>query len=128
MISFQDHNIAVYGTWEDPLLKPLIEEILGIRDIRSTLRNLDEGDRNTMPVIDSLGRLQETTLLTESGLYELLFVSRKPLAKELGRHVLNYNSMKNMKPGDQRSTLVPDSNNHVQESTLLTESGLYKVL
>jgi prophage antirepressor-like protein len=69
--SFQDHNITVYGTWDNPLFKSSeIGEMLDISQIRNT---------NTV--------LQEQYFLTEDGLYELLFISRKPLAKTFRRNV-----------------------------------------
>jgi len=62
LVEFKNHNITVYGTWEEPLFKAKdIGDMLGISDIRTTLRNLDSSYRHTMPVIDSLGRFQETT-------------------------------------------------------------------
>lgn len=40
-----------------------------------------------MDIIDDLGRLQATSIVNESGLYDLVFVSRKPAAKEFKRKV-----------------------------------------
>ena len=35
-----------------------------------------------MHLIDSLGREQETNMLKEQGLYKILMISRKPIAKQ----------------------------------------------
>jgi anti-repressor protein len=82
--SFQDHNITVYGTWDNPLFKASeIGEMLDISQIRKTIQNIDAEFKvfeagNTAP---TGGGEREQYFLTEDGLYELLFISRKPLAK-----------------------------------------------
>lgn len=56
---FQHFNIEIYGTYEDPLFKANdIANLLGIKDIRTTLRDFDKDEWHTMPVIDNLGRRQ----------------------------------------------------------------------
>lgn len=49
--------------------------------------SLDEDDRNSVPVTDSLGRVQQTWAVTESGLYQIIFQSRKAEAKAFKRWV-----------------------------------------
>jgi prophage antirepressor-like protein len=51
------------------------------------MERLDEDERNTIPVTDSLGRLQETYIVNESGLYNLILGSRKPEAKDFKRWI-----------------------------------------
>lgn len=46
-----------------------------------SLSRLDEDELHSMKVADSLGRLQETNIINESGLYSLIMTSRKPQAK-----------------------------------------------
>ena len=55
-------------------------QILEISDHKSSLRNLDEDEKGVynMP---SLGGKQDITMITESGLYHLIFKSRKQEAK-----------------------------------------------
>jgi prophage antirepressor-like protein len=85
---FQHFNIEIYGTYEDPLFKANdIANLLGIKDIRTTLRDFDKDEWHTMPVIDNLGRHQDTNMLTEDGLYRLLMISRKPIAKQFQKWV-----------------------------------------
>lgn len=68
---FQHFNIEIYGTYEDPLFKANdIANLLGIKDIRTTLRDFDKDEWHSMPVIDNLGRRQDTNMLTEDGLYK----------------------------------------------------------
>lgn len=61
--------------------------VLDIADPRNSLNLLDEDDRHTMPVADSLGRVQPTIVITESGLYSLILRSRKPEAREFKRWI-----------------------------------------
>lgn len=48
---------------------------------------LDEDGVSTTEVIDNLGRTQKTNVVTEAGLYEVIFMSRKPEAKAFKRWV-----------------------------------------
>src|SRR5512139_4096072 len=60
---------------------------LGLSDPRKSIGLLDEDERNTVPVTDSLGRQQQTYIINESGLYSLILRSRKPQAKAFKRWV-----------------------------------------
>lgn len=54
---------------------------LGIKKPRDAVSGLETGDAVTTGVTDALGRDQETYVVNEAGLYELIFQSRKPQAK-----------------------------------------------
>jgi prophage antirepressor-like protein len=54
------------------------------RDVRKVL---DDDEVDTIHIIDSIGRDQEVTSLTESGLYHLIMVSRKDNAKRFRKWV-----------------------------------------
>lgn len=60
---------------------------IGIEFPRRAVTRLDSDDVRSAHVADSLNRQQETTVINESGLYDLIFVSRKPAAKEFKRKV-----------------------------------------
>lgn len=62
-------------------------EVLGISDARKSVGLLDEDERNTIPVTDSLGREQLTWIINEPGLYSLILRSRKPEARDFKRTV-----------------------------------------
>ena len=62
-------------------------DVLGISDARKSVRLLDEDERNTIPVIDALGRTQSTFVVNEPGLYTLVIRSRKPAAQRFKRWV-----------------------------------------
>lgn len=61
--------------------------ILGLADGRTSLGALDEDERHSMPVEDSVGRQQEMLAINESGLYSLILRSRKPEAKAFKKWV-----------------------------------------
>jgi prophage antirepressor-like protein len=64
-----------------------IGSILELSDTRKSVNLLDEDERKIMPVMDSIGRQQDTFIVSEPGLYKLIMKSRKPQAKEFQRWV-----------------------------------------
>lgn len=63
-------------------------EILEIKSYRSTVSCLDEDEKGVVSV-DTLGGAQEVLAVNESGLYSVIFKSRKKEAKEFQRWVTN---------------------------------------
>jgi anti-repressor protein len=61
--------------------------VLDIADPRASLNLLDEDERDSIPVTDSMGRDQQTMVINEPGLYSLILRSRKPEAKQFKRWV-----------------------------------------
>lgn len=61
--------------------------LLGITNSRMAVARLDEDGVSTADVIDSMGRAQQASVVNESGLYELIFQSRKPEARAFRRWV-----------------------------------------
>ena len=82
-------DVEIHGTYEDPLFKAKdIGELLGIKNINSVIRDFgsnEKGMRNT----HTLGGSQQTTFLTEQGLYKVLFASRKKIAIEFQNWVFS---------------------------------------
>ncbi len=79
---FNDLNIKIYGTYENPLFKAKdIGELLGIKKIRDTVSNLDEECKVILDA-GTTGGNREQWFLTERGLYKVLMISRKPIAKQ----------------------------------------------
>ncbi len=75
-------NITIKGTHEEPLFRAIdIGTILEIVNIRTSIQDFDKTEKYGVHTVDSMGRDQETTFLTEKGLYQVLFTSRKPIAK-----------------------------------------------
>ncbi len=79
---FQDLNITVHGTYEEPLFKAKdVGELLDIRNVNDAIKHFDGTEKSGVVITDPHGRHQITNMLTEQGLYKLLFSSRKPIAK-----------------------------------------------
>ena len=62
-------------------------DALDLKNISDVASRLDEDGVGTAEVIDNLGRKQKTNVITEAGLYEVIFMSRKPEAKAFRRWV-----------------------------------------
>ena len=61
--------------------------ILGLSNPSAAIARLDGDDLSSTEVIDSMGRSQLSNITNESGLYGLIFLSRKPEAKRFKRWV-----------------------------------------
>jgi prophage antirepressor-like protein len=80
---FKHFNIEVHGTYDEPLFKAKdIGDLLEMRNIREVIKNFNEKQRCDVSLTDAIGRQQNTTFLTEKGLYKVLMRSRKPIAEE----------------------------------------------
>lgn len=65
-----------------------IAEILIYKEPHKAIVNhIDEDDRIKYPIIDELGRKQETWIINESGLYSLIMGSKLPSAKKFKKWV-----------------------------------------
>ena len=86
-----NHVFKVYGTFEDPLfLAKDVAEWIEHADVSSMLRSVDEDEkvlRTLSGVPGSAGGNPNKWFLTENGLYEVLMLSRKPVAKLFKREV-----------------------------------------
>ena len=79
---FNDLDIAIYGTYEEPLFKAKdIGDLLEIKNIRDTISNFNEKQKGVV-LTDTLKGKQEVTFLTEQGLYKVLMRSRKKIAEQ----------------------------------------------
>ena len=75
-------HITIQGTYEQPLFRASdIGAVLGLTNIHATIKDFDPNEK-VINSIYTLGGKQDVTFLTESGLYEMLFKSRKPIAKK----------------------------------------------
>lgn len=59
-----------------------IEKMLDLNNLRRLLKDMPDGVHTMYPITDAVGREQETTLVSEGGLYRLIFQSRKPEAEK----------------------------------------------
>ncbi|GEM71006.1 hypothetical protein SAQ01S_07720 [Sphingomonas aquatilis NBRC 16722] len=60
---------------------------LEIGNARDALRRLEDDERDDVGITDVIGRVQQTTVISESGMYALVFTSRKEAAKRFRRWV-----------------------------------------
>lgn len=54
---------------------------------RQAMAKLEDDERDCVQIVDAIGRERETTIISESGVYALVFTSRKAAAKEFRRWV-----------------------------------------
>lgn len=64
-----------------------VARVLGLTNPTMAASSIDSDDLSTTEVIDSMGRTQTARVTNESGLYELIFQSRKPDARQFRRWV-----------------------------------------
>ena len=89
--SFNENNlhtqIIIKGTHNDPLFRASdIAEILEITNIRQIISDYDETEKVSILYQTSNGT-HNVNFLTEEGLYNVLFTSRKPIAKQFKKWV-----------------------------------------
>ncbi len=68
----------------------VLKDVCAVLDLGSAHKvadRLDEDERNQIPLTDSLGRAQTTTIINESGLYNVILRSDKPEAKPFRKWV-----------------------------------------
>lgn len=61
--------------------------ILGISNHNDAVSRLDDDERDGVGITDPIGRQQQVTVVNESGLYHLIFQSRKPAVKAFRKWV-----------------------------------------
>ena len=80
-------DFKVYGDFENPLfLAKDVASWIEHSDVSTMLRSVDDDEKVTNNVC-TLGGNQKAWFLTENGLYEVLMLSRKPIAKEFKKEV-----------------------------------------
>lgn len=84
-----EYHINIKGTIDDPLFQAnQIGKLLGIKNISDNISDFSS-DEKGLDKTDTLGGIQNTTFLTERGLYKLLARSRKPIAKKFQDWMVN---------------------------------------
>jgi prophage antirepressor-like protein len=76
-------EVIIKGTLDDPLFRASdVGVVLDMVNIRATIVDFDDSEKRAVNTVDSTGRMQDVTFLTEKGLYKVLFRSRKPIAQK----------------------------------------------
>jgi prophage antirepressor-like protein len=92
VLDYQDQPVRIFGTRDEPLFVAAdVCRILELTNPTEALRGLDDDEKMTLSNAEGhsgqRGGAQSYNCLTESGLYALIFTSRKPQAKEFRRWV-----------------------------------------
>jgi len=88
VFNFNNMDVRIIDKENDPWFVLIdVCKILDIKNSRDASSKLDEDEKNTVAIADSLGGLQETTIINESGLYSLILRSRKREAKRFKKWV-----------------------------------------
>lgn len=67
--------------------KDVAEKLGYSRPTKAILDHVDDEDKDEIPIQDSIGRMQKTPVINESGLYSLILKSKLPEAKQFKRWV-----------------------------------------
>lgn len=85
---YADKPVRVAGNIEKPLFCAQdVCAVLGIANSRDALEALDADEKDEVGLTDTIGRKQQMLHVTESGLYALIFKSRKAEAKRFRKWV-----------------------------------------
>ena len=87
--TFLGKEIDVYGTAENPLfLASDVADWIEHSNVTEMLRNIDDDEKLTSEILRA-GQKRRCNFLTENGLYEVLMLSTKPIAKQFKKGVKN---------------------------------------
>ena len=90
-------QLTMYGDFEEPFfLAKEVAEWIEHSDVSTMIRSIDEDEKLIQTMFVS-GQNREMWFLTESGLYEVLMQSRKPIAKQFKKEVKTL--LKNIRKG-----------------------------
>jgi len=88
IFQFQGHTVRVYGEPDKPIFVAKdVCDVLDIRNGRDAISSLDDDEKDGVVITDAIGRSQQVSGITESGLYALIFKSRKEAAKKFRKWV-----------------------------------------
>ena len=101
-------------------------DILDIVNSRQAASELDEDERDTVATTDGVGRKKDMIFVSESGLYALIFNSRKPEAKRFRKWVTKEVLPAIRKMGyygdlSQKEISAKERNSYIREIETLTE-------
>ena len=88
VFNYQDNEVRTVEVDGEPwfVLKDVCN-VLGLGSAHKVADRLDEDERTQIPLTDSMGREQQTTIVSESGLYNVILRSDKPEAKPFRKWV-----------------------------------------
>lgn len=127
-------EFMAYGSIEEPyFLAKNVADLIGHSNITMMLNSVDEDEKIVLRTKDSLGRENNAAFLTENGLYEVLMLSRKPVAKQFKKaikqllHELRTKKVSIIKTHTQEELAVMDKEARAAEANIwLKLSEKYK--
>lgn len=132
IFNYQDKQVRTVEKDGEPwwVLKDVCE-VLEMGSPHKVAERLEEDERNQIPVTDSIGRQQETTIINESGLYNVILRSDKPQAKPFRKWVtsevlpaLRKTGSYSLKPMTDYQQMMAETrrrNARVQSARILTQ-------
>ena len=119
-----DFKGAALRTLTDEAGEPwfVLKDCMSILDLGNpteTVKMFDKDEFSTTEVIDSIGRRQQTYIISEPGLYRLVMKSRKPEAKEFQRWVTHEVLPQIRKTGGYIPTSESDSDGDIMARAVL---------
>ena len=86
-VTLMGKTFNVYGTVEEPLFRAKdVADWIEHSNVSAMVQSIDEDEKGIYNVY-TLGGNQDVLLITENGVYEVLMLSRKPIAKEFKKEV-----------------------------------------
>ena len=103
-------------------------EILEIANARDAVAALDSDEKDGVGITDAIGREQKTTVVSESGLYALIFKSRKPQAKAFRKWVTSEVLPQIRKTGKYEVQKTPQTYIEALEALVIAEKEKQKLI
>lgn len=90
IFDFNDNKVRIVDIDGDPwFVAKDVCKVLGIKNHKMAVKVLDEDEIDEVYTTDPIGRKQKTLIISESGMYAIVFQSRKPVAKQFSKWVRN---------------------------------------
>ena len=87
-VTLMGKTFSVYGTVEEPLFRAKdVAEWIEHSNVSAMVQSIDEDEKLTINIAYSEQNKHNELFLTENGVYEVLMLSRKPVAKEFKKEV-----------------------------------------
>jgi len=126
-MKFNEKNIRISGTQESPLFAVKdICNLLGLTNTTTTIRNIPEKWKSIQKVKSSSG-IQETSFVTEAGLYKIIMRSNKPISEPFQEFVCEEILPSIRKTGEYKLQLIIDEKNKLAEALKQVEDDKNKL-
>ena len=87
-VTLMGKTFNVYGTVEEPLFRAKdVADWIEHSNVSAMVQSIDEDEKLTINIVYSEQQKHNELFLTENGVYEVLMLSRKPVAKEFKKEV-----------------------------------------